>query len=307
MGVKGLYTYLKHYRSPLLLEDVATVLRDSDGIRIGVDAMSILYRFKGDADEILKFLEPFRSAGARILFVFDGKPPPEKEREVQARKDTKTEAANQAASIESFLKSDGATALDERSRELLELSLQRCQAQSWHMTRDTRRAFQARLWDEGIAYVKSISEADDVLIDLARADKLDVILSTDMDYLLGGAKRLWIPVYRGAWMVEDLELSDILAGEGLTPAAFLDAGLLCGTEERAGARGVPCHTAFTWMRHYGSLETLLKSSVRDRAFREMFRDADDIAAARATRLPRPLWDRVRPDHFERTKDFLLTL
>lgn len=305
MGVKGLYTYLKHYRVPLLLEEVPAAV--SSGLRIGVDAMSLLYRFKGVTEDILEFLKPFRTGGAVLLFVFDGKPPVEKEREVQARKDTKTEAANQAASIESFLKSDGAQALDERSRELLELSLQRCQAQSWHMTRETRRAFQARLWDEGIPYVKSVSEADDVLIDLAQGDKIDVILSTDMDYLLGGAKRLWIPVYRGAWMLEDLQLSDILAGEGLTPGAFLDAGLLCGTEERAGARGVPCNTAFAWMRHYGSLEALLKSNVRDRTFRDMFRGADSIEAARATRLPRPLWDRVRPDHFERIKDFLLTL
>jgi 5'-3' exonuclease len=239
--------------------------------------------------------------------VFDGKPPPEKEREIQTRKETKVGAAAQAESIQTFLKSKEAGDMDAASIEILELTLQRCQNQSWHMTRETRQAFQKQLWDFGIPYVKSLSEADDVLIDLSSAGKLDVILSTDMDYLLGGVPKLWIPSKKGVFHFEELKAVDILEGEALTQQGLMDAGLLCGTEERQGAKGVPCRVAFVWMSHYGSLEGLLKSNVTDTTIRSMFPSVDAIAAARETVSPKPAFSRMRPDHYERVKDFLSSL
>ena len=304
MGVKGLYSYLKHYRN-----DIDPLLEAPQ--RIGVDAMSLLYRFRGATGELLNAMRALRGAGHTLFFVFDGKPPAEKEPEVAARKEAKADAASQAVAIQTFLESEAAGALDARSRELLEFSVQRCQNQSWHMTRELRRAFQGELWKEGIPYVKSLSEADDVLLDLATARKLDVILTTDMDYLLGGVKRLWVPTRKGALAFEDVSLADILSGEELTWEAFRDAGLLCGTAERAGARGLPCSTAFSWMRHYGSLEALHQSNVRDMTFRAMFPTVAAIERARTFHAP-PAGDhvpyaRMRPDHFERVRAFLEAL
>lgn len=298
MGIKGLYSYLKHYREPVEFEEVCSPLR------IGVDAMSLLYRFRGNTDAILDVIDQLKQKGCRILFVFDGKPPAEKEREVQSRRDAKESAATQAASLSAFLESEQAAALGPRDRAFLELSVERAKSESWHMTRDARRAFQERLWMKEIPYVKSVSEADDVLMDLTAAEKLDVILTTDMDYLLGGAKLLWIPTRRGNMDFEQVCLADVLEGEGLTPAAFQDACLLCGTEEREGARGVPPHTAFAWMRHYGSLEALFKSNVGDTIFRAMFRNVGDIASARMARTVRTAYERIRPDHLERVREFL---
>jgi flap endonuclease-1 len=298
MGIKGLYSYLKHYRDQLVFGDKV------EPLRIGVDAMSLLYRYRGNTDDIVALLRSLKGQGHRILFVFDGKPPAEKEKEVQARRDAKESAATAASNIATFLGSAEAAALGPRDRAYLELSLERAKSESWHMTRDKRRAFQDRLWEESIPYVKSVSEADDVLMDLNAAGKLDVILTTDMDYLLGGAKRLWIPTRRGAMDFEEVVLADVLAGEGLTQAAFQDACLLCGTEEREGARGVPPHTAFAWMRHYGSLEALLRSSVSDTVFRAMFPTTESIAAARLARVQRGPYDRMRPDHLERVREFL---
>lgn len=299
MGIKGLYSYLKHYRQQLLLAPLGPRLR------IGVDAMSVLYRFRGETDQILEALAPFRSSGHTLFFVFDGKPPAEKEQEVQARKKAKEVAGAQAAAIEQFLQTETAAAMAARDRELLETSLARAKSGAWHMTRDARRAFQERLWIEKIPYVKSVSEADDVLMDLVAAGKLDAIISTDMDCLLSGVDRLWIPIKKGITLFEEISLADVLEGENLTMDAFRDACLLCGTEERAGAKGVPAHTAFAWMRHYGSLDALLQSNVTDRAFREMFPGAEAVSAARAARpTNQEAYGRIRPDHLERTREFL---
>jgi 5'-3' exonuclease len=266
--------------------------------------MSVLYRFRGETEQILEALAPFRAAGHTLFFVFDGKPPTEKEPEVQARKKAKEVAGAQALAIEEFLQTEAAAAMAPRDREILETSLARAKSGAWHMTRDARRAFQERLWIEKIPYVKSVSEADDVLADLAAAGKLDVIISTDMDCLLSGVERLWIPVKKGMTLFEEISLADVLEGEGLTMDAFRDACLLCGTEERSGAKGVPAHTAFAWMRHYGSLDALLRSNVTDRAFREMFPGAESISAARSALSALEAYGRIRPDHLERTREFL---
>lgn len=297
MGVKGLYTYLKHYRNDIDPRDISPK-------RIGIDAMSLLYRFKGNLTEIFELLRGLRGAGHTLFFVFDGKPPVEKEREVQARKDTKVEAASQADSIQLFLASDAAKELDTKSREVLEVSLQRCQNQSWHMTRDARRTFQGELWKESIPYVKSVSEADDVLVDLVGAGKIDVVLSTDMDFLLGGVKVLWVPSKKGVFHFEALDRDEILAGERLTEQGLIDAGILCGSEERLHAKGVACLLAFTWMSHYGNLMVLLKSGVTDQMMRSMFPDVATVEAARLRMAPQPAYSRIRPDHLERVRGFL---
>lgn len=301
MGVKGLYSYLKHYKNYIDPRQVS-------GKRIGIDAMSLLYRFKGDTKEIVLLLDGLKVAGHKLFFVFDGRPPPEKEKEVQNRKDQKATASAKADTIKTFLESSAGTEVDAATRELLEYSLERCTHQSWHMTRDTRRAFQSQLWDLGISYVKSISEADDVLIDLSAAGKIDVILTTDMDYILGGAVTLWIPTRKDTFFFEEISTSDILSGEGITQDALMDAGLLCGTEEREGAKGIPCDKAFTFIRHYGSLEAVLNSNIQEYMIEKMFPDAEAIKAARASCQPVSDWKaRIRPDHYERVKEFLESL
>ena len=301
MGVKGLYSYLKHYRNYIDPRLQAPK-------RIGIDAMSLLYRFKGDTKEIFNLLGALRGAGHKLFFVFDGKPPVEKEREVQNRKDQKSAAGAKAESIKTFLGSDAGKTVDTATRDLLEYSLERCTNQSWHMTRDLRRAFQDELWNQSIPYVKSLSEADDVLIDLSHAGKIDVVLTTDMDYIMGGVKILWIPTKKDTFFFEEISLADVLSGENLTLEALIDAGLLCGTEERVGAKGIPCDKAFTFMRYYGSVEAVLKGNVRMPVLHEMFPDEESIALARATCKPAAdSYSRMRPDHLERVKEFLDTL
>jgi len=295
MGVKGLYSYLKHYKN--FIDPRNTVKK-----RIGIDAMSLLYRFKGDTKEILRLLEGMRVAGHVLFFVFDGRPPVEKEREIQHRKDVKQGAAEKASMIKTFLAEHE---VDSSTRGALEYSLERCTNQSWHMTRELRRAFQSELWTVGIPYVKSLSEADDVLIDLSSAGKLDVILTTDMDYILGGAKCLWIPTWKDTFYFEEIQLADVLEGEGLSQSGLLDAGLLCGTEERTGQRGIPCAKAFMFARHYGSIEAILNGSAKEPEISAMFPTQSAIDSARAKCIARTdPYSRIRPDHLVRVKEFL---
>lgn len=283
MGIRGLYTYLKHYRTAFDLRS------KTDPLRIGIDAMSFLYRYKEQKEEILLVLRKFKELGHKIFFIFDGKPPAEKEAEITARKDARQTAATAASNLEAFLQSESAKEIDEASIQFLEDSLKRSQTRSWNATRTIRRAFQDVLWDEEIPYVKSISEADDVIIDLYFGEKLDVVMSSDMDYLVAGIGRLWIPSQKGIFWFEEILLDDVLVGEEMTRPQLLDMGAL------SVEYGVHCDTAFTWLRHYGSLQVILKSpSININKHTEQdFRFK-----------PQEVYSRIRPDHLERVKSIL---
>ena len=249
MGVKGLYTYLRPYRHVL---DMATVPPRS---LIGVDALSLLYKFRGNTEMILKFLEPFQRLDCKILFVFDGKAPDTKKEEIDLRKVKREGAREEAATLRSYLElPETAQTLDEKGRKLIERKIHSLEnGQGWYMTREARHTFQDVLRRNGIRFVKAKGEADDVLMSLWSEGRLYAIVSSDMDFLVAGVERLWIPSFDRC---EEVVLSIVLEEEGLSIASFRDAAILCGLSLGYTFTNMYPQKAFTFMRHYGSLETL---------------------------------------------------
>jgi len=284
MGIRGLYTYLKYYRRTFDLKD-----NKKPVLRIGIDAMSFLYRYRENTEEINLCLNTLKAQGHKILFIFDGKPPVEKDAEIESRKAHRETAATSAIAIQTFLESQSAKEIDNSSLQLIEDSLKRYQTKSWNVSRNLRRAFQDLLWDSNIPYVKSLSEADDVIIDLFKGSKLDVIISSDMDYIVAGISCLWIPNRRGPLYFEEIILDNVLQGESLNSQQLMEVGIL--------ATHVQCSTAFTWVRHYGSIENIMKTSL-------LGNSALNIQQGLKRFMNEPVYSRIRPDHLERVKEFL---
>jgi len=246
MGVKGLYSYLRPYRRAVSLEGKGLV---------GVDAMSILYKFRGNTEMILKFLETF--VGFTFIFVFDGKAPVTKQEELALRRDQRNEAKDQLTALKTYLDSPTSQEfLDSRGRASLERKIQQLElGKAWSMTREVRHAFQDLLREKGIPSVKALGEADDLLMSLWSDHKLVAVLSTDMDFLVAGVERLWIPSASGA---EEICLSRVLAEEDVDQSAFLDAALLCGVDGNSLIPNMYPQKAFSLMRHYGSIESMVR-------------------------------------------------
>ncbi len=249
MGVKGLYSYLRAYRHPIHVDTLA------QPSRIGVDGLSMLYKFRGDVDAILKALEPFKVRGYSFVFVFDGKAPEAKAKEVEARKEKRTAALEHATALQQFLDSqDSQEVLDERARAALERKIQGLQTGgAWHVSKEMRRAIKHTLWLAGIPCIKATAEADDLLLALWREEKIRHIVSTDMDFLVAGVQTLWIPSPH-QW--EEVFLADVLSGEGVTMKGFQDAAILCGMDSGSSLTRLEPQRAFALLHHYGSLEVI---------------------------------------------------
>jgi len=297
MGVKGLYTYVKKYQKEVLYDAIPS----EPLLRIGFDAMSMLYKYKATFPEMYPVLKALQTAGHRLLFVFDGKPPVEKEAEVKERRDVRKCALTQAETLRTHLLDK---TLQQEERAVLEYSLARCEFQGWHMTQEIRHTFQQALWDMNIPYVKAVAEADNALSELVGAGKLDVVVSTDMDFLLSGVPRLWVPFRNRNDGVEEILLSKVLQEETMTLDMFRDAGILCGVEAFRGKVSIQSSLAFSWIRYYKSIEGLLSSTIKEVQF-EHLKDNGTLQKIRDSFKPTARWlQAIRPDHYERFAAFI---
>lgn len=175
------------------------------------------------------------------------------------------------------------------------------------MTREIRHTVQQALWDMGIPYVKAIVEADDALSELVGAGKLDVIVSSDMDFLLSGVPRLWIPFRSSNDGVEEILLSTVLQGEAMTLDMLRDAGILCGVEGLRGKVSIQSAIAFSWIRYYKSIEGLLQSAIKEPQF-EYLKDEAVVKKIRESFTAGTDWKaQIRPDHLERCVAFMEAL
>lgn len=238
MGVKGLYSYLRPYRR---------TLSDINPCTVGIDALSVLYKHRGKLEEIFRLIGSLQEKGYTFQVVFDGKAPESKRVEVDERRKKREDASRQAKELRAYLKSDASQSLDEKGRGLLEKQIDQIeQGDAWHSTRELRKEFQAGLTELGIAYHRAEGEADDLLIELYRKKEIGVVMSADMDFLVAGVDRVWVPGKE----VEELCLSDILRDEEITLTQLQDVAIL------STIGSMYTQKAFSWIRHYGSIERI---------------------------------------------------
>lgn len=244
MGVKGLYSYLRPYRKSPQVEETFC---------IGIDVLSVLYKFRGDMKQIESLLYQFLSKGFTFVAVFDGKSPEAKQEEVLERRKKREEAQKQADELKAYLESEGSSHLDEKAKSILEKKIKQIEmGEAWFVSRSLLKTFIELLTKLSIPIYKAKEEADDVLITLFKDGKVKAILSTDMDFLVMGVERIWIPcVESKPFNIEEIILSEVLTAEEITLLQLQEIAIL-------SRDSVPTQKAFSWIRHYGSLENLIQ-------------------------------------------------
>ena len=177
MGVRGLFSYCKKYLKSLSI---------NKDLNIGIDTSSLLYRFKGNFEMIYEFLNPILEN--KLLFVFDGKAPKYKEKAIEIRAETKHEYEKKIELLKESLEKD----LNKETKNIIKERIKELELESWTLTFEIVQNFKNFLKSKNLKYVKSISEADLLLIDLYHHNIIDVVLSNDMDYLIAGIKKMYI-------------------------------------------------------------------------------------------------------------------
>lgn len=248
MGIRGLYSSLKHLTIPIYPSEESP-------LRIGIDTYALFYRFKENFPELFQFVDDLCCSKHTPIFVLDGVPPPEKQQELALRKQQRKDAACQADSLRKFLGDSSSNELPESSRRVIELKIKQFENECWTVYRELRQRFVNEATEKGFDVRLSKGEADDDLLQLATSNQIDVVVANDMDYFVGGVERLWI-FTKDLPAVREFKRTYISATLGISPSVWKDIALLSGYEKALSLRKLPASHAISLLHVYGTLEHL---------------------------------------------------
>jgi flap endonuclease-1 len=254
-------------------------MADLQGRTVAVDAHGDLYQFL--ALIRLRDGTPLRDAAGRItshlsglffrttrliaehriklVFVFDGAPPPEKALELDRRRAVKAKFER------------------ERTEAIARGDLQAAYAKATmtsRLTREMAAEAQDLVTLMGLPAVQAPSEGEAQAAHIARAGGAWAAASKDYDTLLFGAPRLlrflgiggreFLPskgVFRPL-VPEVIDLEEQLAAWQITHDGLIDLALLVGTDFNEGVRGIGPKKALGLVRRYGAIESM-PADIRD--------------------------------------------
>ena len=182
MGIK----YLNRFLQENCKESIRKVnLYELSGKKVVIDTSIYMYRYLGEEallENIYLMINIFRLNNIIPLFVFDGKPPKEKENLLKERKENKKKAEEKYNELQTQLL-DGQNATIEEQMNQLKKEFIRL-----HHTdiKDVKLLIQSL----GASYIEAPGEADKLCAKLVNKNLVYACLSEDMDMFVYGCKRV---------------------------------------------------------------------------------------------------------------------
>lgn len=239
-GYNALYQFLSIIRQP-----DGTPLMDSAG-RVTSHLSGVFYR-------TVNLLE----AGIKPVYVFDGKPPELKLREIERRAEIKEKAEEEYK-----------TALERGDLESARKAAQATSRLTGEMVTQTKDLLEAM----GVPWVQAPSEGEAQAAFMTRRGDAWATVSQDYDSLLFGAPRLVRnltisgrrklpnkPVYIDV-EPEVIRLDDVLRALNVSREQLIDIGIMLGTDFNPdGFKGIGPKKAKKIIEEYGSLKAAIES------------------------------------------------
>jgi flap endonuclease-1 len=192
MGIKGLSKFLKSYIPQTILERKLSELENKV---IAIDANYFMYKYTISSDDyVYKFRRQYEHLvgnNIKALYVFDGKPPKEKKRVIEKRREV-----NKKKNIDVSV---------DKIKEL------------------------KHFFDEkGIPYIECESEADFICCKLCEQNRIHGCISDDMDFLTLGCTHLYRDYYQHSDSVAEYNRETIM--KEFTSDEFIDVCIFLGCD-----------------------------------------------------------------------------
>lgn len=253
MGVKSLKQLIKS-KAPELFQTIN--LNTFAGKVIAVDTSIFLYRFmytRGD-----KFLDLFVRQVLRLyknnilpLFVFDGKPPAEKEKVIKERKEEKYKLKEKIDELDTLVGSKKAS-----SGQIAELK--KLKRKLIYVTKEDNVRCKKLLELMGVPYIVAKGEAEGLCVKLSREGYVEGCLSEDTDVLANGGKVFIRDFSVTKNTVVACYYKDLLKKLEVTEAQFRDICILCGCDYTEKIAGIGHVNAYKIIKKHGNIEAFMK-------------------------------------------------
>ena len=290
MGIKNLKKIFDQYCSAAIC---ARNLDQYAGTTIGIDVSIFLYKFlfnNGDiVDGFTRMILRLTRNNITPVFIFDGRPPKEKDGILQNRRERK-DYLNIKKSMIEFTLTNKTDDYDTFLKEMIELIQSEDEDRSVHyridhdeikelFEKNKKDLFQEyektskkiiyvtdehissakKLFDLfGVKYIHEECEADFILATLYKNKKIDGCISEDMDLLANGCELLLRNFNASSQNITEYCLNGILELLQLKYDEFLDMCILCGCDYTTKISGIGYVYAYKNIIKYRSIERILE-------------------------------------------------
>jgi len=252
MGIRGLNTCISktapHSIIPVKWDDWANK-------RLGIDIQCFLYRalakHLSPIDIIAEQIAHFRLLKIEPIYVFDGKPPSEKDSVVNKRKIERSEAMKRCHDLRESLNHE----TDIENQKLILLKIREIESEFPNLTYEMKDEIKKFLYAAGIMFVAPACEADSILAYWCRRGILDGVVSFDLDFIPRGCNLL-VPKHitsrpGDTWnFFNPIKIKEALH---LDESQFVDLCVLMGSDYTPTLSIVPWKLALTSLQRNESL------------------------------------------------------
>lgn len=237
MGIRNLNSYLRNN----CLESIRCInMADLEGKRIAIDISIYLYKYEAEntlLENIYLMLSIFKHYNIIPIFIFDGKPPPEKKELLIKRREDKEFAYKEYNKLKQQLeckddkddKQDIINLMDQLKKQFVYINKEKIE-----LVKNLIRSY-------GATYYDSPGEADELCASLVIKKKVWACMSEDMDMFVYGCTR----VLRYFSLVNHTAvlyyMKGILCELNMTHKEFKEICILSGTDYNFSANGNTCH------------------------------------------------------------------
>lgn len=300
MGIKGLFQLIKSETKDTWHE--ATREKYSGKV-VAIDASILLYQFltqirtKGSGysqelltdenGEVTSHLQGFfnRAAnlaehGIKAIYVFDGKPPVLKFKELMRRKELRAKAEHEVGDLIEQI--EHGEEEGENVEEVID-ELNKIEKRTVRITAKQIEEVKSLLTLMGIPVVTAPCEAEAQCAELVKSGKAYAAATEDMDSLTFGAnivlRKLTTPASAKEKVIE-INTVKVLTGLGLTHDQFVDLCILSGCDYCETIRGVGPKTALKFIKKYGSIENVIMNTCDKYEIPDQFQDTEFLKQVR---------------------------
>ena len=187
MGIKFLNQFLRDKCN----NSIAKInIADLTNKKIAIDISIYLYKYEATdtlLENIYLMLSIFRHHNIIPVFIFDGKPPPEKNELLKKRQEDKAAAKNEFNKLKEQMDLNVLT--DEEKQEMI-MSMDQLKKQFVYMNHKKIENVKELIRAYGATYYDAPGEADELCALLVNTNKVWACLSEDMDLFVYGCKRV---------------------------------------------------------------------------------------------------------------------
>lgn len=189
MGIKNLNRFLNENCSKNAIRKIEFYQLNSK--KVVIDASIYMYKYMAEnalIENMYLLISILLSNNIIPLFVFDGKPPPEKYDLLRQRKADKTVAESKYSEL--LIKYNNTDDINKNAKRIMMKELNELKHKFVRVTNNDKCRVKQLLTAYGIMYYESINEADEICAYMVKSGKAWACLSDDMDMFLYGCTRV---------------------------------------------------------------------------------------------------------------------